>query len=73
MYLSRIALTNVRSMESLAIDFGISPEAAAGTNRRWTLLLGENGCGKSTVLPASSRPMPGSATARGNAASPARW
>ena len=50
MYLSRIALTNVRSMESLAIDFGISPEAAAGTNRRWTLLLGENGCGKSTVL-----------------------
>ncbi len=50
MYLSRIALTNVRSMESLAIDFGISPDAPAGTNRRWTLLLGENGCGKSTVL-----------------------
>jgi energy-coupling factor transporter ATP-binding protein EcfA2 len=50
MYLSRIALTNVRSMASLAIDFGAGPEAPAGTNRRWTLLLGENGCGKSTVL-----------------------
>ena len=50
MYLSRIALTNVRSMASLAIDFGGGPDAPAGTNRRWTLLLGENGCGKSTVL-----------------------
>lgn len=50
MYLSRIALTNVRSMASLAIDFGAGPDAPAGTNRRWTLLLGENGCGKSTVL-----------------------
>nr|WP_297529601.1 AAA family ATPase [uncultured Roseateles sp.] len=50
MYLSRIALTNVRSMASLAIDFGAGPGAPAGTNRRWTLLLGENGCGKSTVL-----------------------
>jgi hypothetical protein len=50
MYLSRIALTNVRSMASLAIDFGTGPDTPAGTNRRWTLLLGENGCGKSTVL-----------------------
>ena len=50
MYLSRIALSNVRSMASLAIDFGAGPDAPAGTNRRWTLLLGENGCGKSTVL-----------------------
>ena len=36
MYLSRIALTNVRSMASLAIDFGAGPGAPAGTNRRWT-------------------------------------
>lgn len=50
MFLSRIALTNVRSMASLAIDFGAGTDAPAGTNRRWTLLLGENGCGKSSVL-----------------------
>ncbi len=50
MFLSRITLTNVRSMASLAIDFGAGTDAPAGMNRRWTLLLGENGCGKSTVL-----------------------
>lgn len=59
MYLSRIALTHVRSMASLAIDFGAA-DASAGTNRRWTLLLGENGCGKSTVLRAIALLMAGS-------------
>ena len=48
MYLSSIALTNVRSMESLEIDL----TSGEGGNRRWTLLLGENGCGKSSVLKA---------------------
>ncbi|WP_416762326.1 AAA family ATPase [Roseateles sp. So40a] len=48
MYLSSIALTNVRSMESLEIDL----TSGDGSNRRWTLLLGENGCGKSSVLKA---------------------
>ncbi len=48
MYLSSIALTNVRSMESLEIDL----TSGDGGNRRWTLLLGENGCGKSSVLKA---------------------
>lgn len=46
MYLSRILLNNVRSIERMTLDFG----AEDGGNRRWTLLLGENGCGKSSVL-----------------------
>lgn len=46
MFLSRIVLSNVRSIESMTLDFS----SGSPTNRRWTLLLGENGCGKSSVL-----------------------
>lgn len=46
MFLSRVSISNVRSIESMQIDF----TADAQHNRRWTLLLGENGCGKSSVL-----------------------
>lgn len=56
MFLSRIALDNVRSLESLALDFG----AGDGSTRRWTLLLGENGCGKSSVLRAIALVLAGS-------------
>lgn len=43
-------------MESLALDFS----AGDGGNRRWTLLLGENGCGKSSVLRAIALLLAGS-------------
>lgn len=56
MFLSRIALSDVRSLGSLVLDFGT---AEAGT-RRWTLLLGENGCGKSSVLRAIALLLAGS-------------
>lgn len=45
MFLRRIALENVRSIEHLELDFGDADEA-----RRWTLVLGENGTGKTTLL-----------------------
>ncbi|MFT7723032.1 MAG: AAA family ATPase [Roseateles sp.] len=56
MFLSRVALRNVRSIESLQLDFSSS----SGDNRRWTLLLGENGCGKSSVLRAIALLLAGS-------------
>ncbi|PND37958.1 chromosome segregation protein SMC [Paucibacter aquatile] len=56
MFLTRIALRNVRSIESLALEFGTG---SSGT-RRWTLLLGENGCGKSSVLRAIALLLAGS-------------
>lgn len=46
MFLQRIELENVRSIEHLEINFKAEREAP----RRWTILLGENGTGKSSVL-----------------------
>ena len=56
MFLQRIALHNVRSVETLALDF----TGSDGEARRWTLLLGENGCGKSSVLRAIALLLAGS-------------
>jgi predicted ATP-binding protein involved in virulence len=48
MYLVDLELTNVRAIRQMHVSFrGITP---AERTRRWTVLLGENGCGKSTVL-----------------------
>ncbi len=46
MFLTRVALRDVRSIESLDLDL----RSSEGGTRRWTLLLGENGCGKSSAL-----------------------
>ena len=46
MFLQRIELENVRSIEHLELDFKTNSAAS----RRWTILLGENGTGKSSVL-----------------------
>jgi len=56
MFLARIALRNVRSMEKLELDFSSGEQDV----RRWTLLLGENGCGKSSVLRAIALLLAGS-------------
>ena len=46
MFLKRIELTDVRSIEHLEISF----DSGDKSPRKWTLLLGENGAGKSSVL-----------------------
>lgn len=56
MFLVRVALHDVRSIKSIELDFR-SPRSKA---RRWTLLLGENGCGKSSVLRAIALLLSGS-------------
>ena len=55
MFLKSITLQNVRSIAHLELKF--AGEAGA---RRWTLLLGENGCGKSSVLRAIALLLSGS-------------
>ncbi len=55
MYLNRIEIENLRAIRSLALDFG-----TGAATRRWTVLLGENGCGKSTVLKAIGLVLAGS-------------
>ncbi|WP_165246790.1 AAA family ATPase [Paludisphaera soli] len=46
MFLKRLVLENVRAIEALDLSF----RGADAPVRKWTLLLGQNGCGKSTVL-----------------------
>lgn len=48
MYLVDLELTNFRAIRQMSLDFrSTTPNERT---RRWTVLLGENGCGKSTVL-----------------------
>lgn len=46
MFLKRIRIDNVRAIAGLEVDFN----SEDGGARKWTLLLGENGTGKSTIL-----------------------
>lgn len=46
MFLKSLRLENIRCFKHAEIDF----DRAGGDNRKWTVLLGENGTGKSTVL-----------------------
>ena len=56
MFLKRITLTNIRSIEKLELSF----ETAGRGNRKWTLVLGENGSGKSAILRAIALVVAGS-------------
>ena len=46
MFLKSIRIDNVRAIADLELDF----DGEDGGARKWTLLLGENGTGKSTIL-----------------------
>ncbi len=46
MFLKQIQLTNVRCIRSLTLPLEMRP----GVTRKWTLLLGDNGVGKSTLM-----------------------
>ncbi len=48
MYLVKLDLKNFRAIHQMSLDF----RDANGAARRWTVLLGENGCGKSSMLKA---------------------
>ncbi|XQM38284.1 Putative ATP-binding protein involved in virulence [Cupriavidus sp. H19C3] len=65
MYLVKLEIRNFRAIQHMVVDFGMPGNGMAGNRmtansvavkksgtRRWTVLLGENGCGKSTVLKA---------------------
>jgi hypothetical protein len=58
MYLARVEISNLRAIAQLTLDF--SAPGATGEPRRWTVLLGENGCGKSTILKAIGLVLAGS-------------
>lgn len=57
MFLRSLSLENIRGIDALELPF-----AEGKANRAWTLLVGENGVGKSTVLRAAALVLAGSDT-----------
>jgi predicted ATPase len=69
MFLKRIELTNVRCIRSMNLPLTVP----AGVTRRWTLLLGENGVGKSTLMRAIGLVLSGSAALAELIGEPESW
>lgn len=71
MFVRRLTLENIRSIEALDIDF-IAPDQSDSV-RQWTLILGENGIGKSTVLRSLALLMAGSVALPKLLGDPRHW
>lgn len=71
MYLRRLEISDVRAIESMVLDF--APGTGTGSPRRWTVLLGENGCGKSTILKAIGLVLAGSEALSDLIGDPDQW
>jgi predicted ATP-binding protein involved in virulence len=69
MFLTRVELTNVRCIKSLALPL----ETSTGVTRKWTLLLGENGVGKSTLMRSIGLVLAGSAALAELIGDPDSW
>lgn len=69
MFLQRVTLENVRSIEHLDLPIATEP----GEARKWTFLLGENGTGKSTLLRAIALVLAGSEALPELLANPRDW
>ncbi|MDX2218193.1 MAG: AAA family ATPase [Burkholderiales bacterium] len=70
MFLKQIELKNLRSIQSMRISFAGSEPTQ---NRRWTILLGENGCGKSSALRAIGLVLSGSEALASIIGKPDNW
>lgn len=74
MYLLEVHISNLRAIHDLTLDFrDKGPTATPNNARRWTVLLGENGCGKSTILKAIGLLLAGSEALADLIDEPARW
>jgi predicted ATP-binding protein involved in virulence len=69
MFLTRVELTNVRCIKSLVLPLETSPDVT----RKWTLLLGENGVGKSTLMRSIGLVLAGSAALAELIGDPDSW
>ncbi|MEZ5716003.1 MAG: AAA family ATPase [Paracoccaceae bacterium] len=69
MYLKHLQFRNIRCFA----DTGVGFDRGQGDNRKWTVLLGENGTGKSTVLRAAAAVMAGSDAVVELIRDPADW
>ncbi len=69
MFLKRIVLENIRGLRRLDLSF----EGAEDDVRRWTMVLGENGTGKSTLLRSIALVLAGSEALPELLVSPRHW
>jgi energy-coupling factor transporter ATP-binding protein EcfA2 len=69
MFLKKIALEDVRSIHDIELSFDCDDAPV----RKWTLLLGENGTGKSTLLKSIGLILSGSEALSDNLAEPSAW
>lgn len=69
MFLKSLELKNVRCFDHLFVDFDL----AGGNNRKWSVILGENGTGKSTLLRSLALILAGSDALSEILGEPANW
>jgi predicted ATPase len=69
MFLKSLKLRNIRCFSEASVDFDLE----GGRNRKWTILLGENGTGKSTVLKSVALALLGSEALTEHLADPSEW
>lgn len=69
MYLRTLRLTNIQCFEDVTLDFA----TPSGGNRKWTVLLGENGTGKSAILKSLGLILGGSDALTELVRDPAQW
>lgn len=76
MFLKRLSLERVRCFSKLELDFEKVDDTASrkkSNNRKWTIVLGENGTGKSTILRAAALVTAGSSALADILGSPKDW
>jgi energy-coupling factor transporter ATP-binding protein EcfA2 len=76
MFLKHIDISQVRSIDRIELDFTAVPTARPGARaalRQRTVLLGDNGCGKSTALQAIGLVLAGSKALPELLKEPAQW
>src|SRR5262245_3695130 len=55
MFLRELTIENLRALRHVQLNFAtLDEKTGSEKTRKWTLILGENGCGKSTVLRAAA-------------------
>src|ERR1051325_2073535 len=69
MFLQRLQIENIRSVKSVEVDF----YGSGNGNRKWSVLLGENGTGKTSILRAAALVLSGSDALPALMPNPKQW
>ncbi len=59
MYLREVTIRDIKCFDEIKLDFSSSSDGPEAPVRRWTVILGENGLGKSSLLQSIAVPLAG--------------